>query len=715
MSDSDVDGHRAVPVKRRSTRYHSCDDISPVENVINEIRFADNQNSTLITKHQISKEPDPKATPPKAQEFLYVPSKTSQYANSEQSSLVLETFYRKDQSQIEERHSLQPNDRKDTFLPELGTDEDLDPIDEWFQRTFVEECVYNNRNPREEWVGNCDFTLSVLGLMFGTRNLLFSFFMYANGGIAIIIPQLMIFSIMCYPLLIMETSLGQYTSLGPSDSWNFCKLLKGLSYATIQVSFLEGITYMKRIALYATYFYASFSSPWNDQISQYNTSQVFDKFKTYHDKNILFLHEHRGQFKNFSDWNVSLVISSLVVWTAVTLSLLFGIRTAGKIVRWTATFPVLFIAVILVYVLSLPGAIDGIKYGMNPSLDKLDYGTWVETAKFMFLSLSVSYGGHTALASYNSFKAPVLTATFIAALGDTALGWICSFMTCALFGFMAYTKNLTLKELDLKLLTKDQDLVFVVYPTILEESGGNWNVFFFFTLIFLGIDSPLYNVETVITSLIDIFNLKSSYRKYVVIGVTLTSFSLCIPLLTGSGPELLRVYSSYTTNLFIIALCQSIAIGWIYPAKTFIDQIEFMVGWDVSFLLSYPACKRWLVLCWKFLAPTLIIILLFEKATSIFSTSGEMSDLPAAARYVAFVCEWFAPILLVVTLVVLMLRRKGSLVERFRELRMPDRDWGPATKQHRKMVCILNISNVYYKRKRLRKKAKNTFPKNINI
>ena len=66
-----------------------------------------------------------------------------------------------------------------------------------------------------------------------------------------------------------------------------------------------------------------------------------------------------------------MLLCLFIAWLVVFLCLCRGIRSIGKVVYFTATAPYIFFTILLIRGLTLPGALDGLKFYLVPDFSKL--------------------------------------------------------------------------------------------------------------------------------------------------------------------------------------------------------------------------------------------------------------------------------------------------------------------------------------------------------
>ena len=112
-----------------------------------------------------------------------------------------------------------------------------------------------------------------------------------------------------------------------------------------------------------------------------------------------------------------LIVCNTAAWVIIFGCLFRGIKSSGKVVYVTATFPYLVILILVIFGATLEGADYGIEFYLKPDWSKLGDGNiWSDAAAQIFFSLSVSFGGLITMASYNDFEASVVRDTFIICL-----------------------------------------------------------------------------------------------------------------------------------------------------------------------------------------------------------------------------------------------------------------------------------------------------------
>lgn len=107
----------------------------------------------------------------------------------------------------------------------------------------------------------------------------------------------------------------------------------------------------------------------------------------------------------WTNWGVPnwpIVVCLFIAWTLCGLSISRGVKSVGKVVYFTATFPFVILTALLIRGVTLPGAIDGILFYITPEWERLlHYRVWGDASSQIFYSFSLACGSLVALASYN--------------------------------------------------------------------------------------------------------------------------------------------------------------------------------------------------------------------------------------------------------------------------------------------------------------------------
>ncbi len=179
-----------------------------------------------------------------------------------------------------------------------------------------------------------------------------------------------------------------------------------------------------------------------------------------------------------------------LAWIVVYFCIWKSVKTTGKVVYFTATFPYILLIAFLIRGCTLPGADVGIRYFIEPQWEKMfDSKVWIYAAAQVFNSIGIAFGCLVAFSSYNAFHGPILRDTLIVVVIDALTCILCGFCVFSTMGNLALEQNKSVDDV----ISDGPGLVFVVFPHALAQMPlpQFWSAVFFFMLILLGIDSQV--------------------------------------------------------------------------------------------------------------------------------------------------------------------------------------------------------------------------------
>ncbi|XP_058961625.2 sodium- and chloride-dependent GABA transporter 1 isoform X1 [Pocillopora verrucosa] len=297
---------------------------------------------------------------------------------------------------------------------------------------------------------------------------------------------------------------------------------------------------------------------------------------------------------------VELLVALIVAWILVYFCLWKGIKSSGKVVYFTATFPYVVLVILLIRGVTLPGASKGIEFYLKPDFKKLaDASVWATAATQIFYSLGIGFGSLITMGSFNQFHNNCFRDAMIVSVINCSTSVFAGFVIFSVLGFMAHVSGKAVKDV----ATSGPGLAFVVYPEGIAQMPISpfWAVLFFFMLLTLGLDTQFAMFEAVVTGLVDEYPRFLKKRKELFIAfLCFLCFLLGIPMVMQGGMYILNLYNyqSGGVSLLFLALFEVLTVSWGYGADRFAKDIENMIGYKIW---------RWWPIAWKFLTPLVIL------------------------------------------------------------------------------------------------------------
>uniref|UniRef100_A0A3Q4HID6 Transporter n=1 Tax=Neolamprologus brichardi TaxID=32507 RepID=A0A3Q4HID6_NEOBR len=480
---------------------------------------------------------------------------------------------------------------------------------------------------RGQWSSKIEFLLAVAGQIIGLGNVWrFPYLCYKNGGGVFFIPYILFLFACGIPLFLLETCLGQYTKQGGITCWKkICPLFEGLGYCCEVVVLYSSIYYIIILAWAFLYLFSSFNSelPWESCKNSWNTETCveFDGKADYFNMTVYEnatspvreFWERRvlnitGSINELGNIRWELALCLLLSWIICYFCVWKGVKSTGKVVYFTATFPYVMLVVLLIRGLTLPGAIDGIKFYLYPDPSRLaDPQVWMDAGTQIFYSYAICIGCLIALGSYNKYNNDCYKDCVYLCLLNSGTSFVAGFAIFSALGFMAYEQNTDIS----KVAESGPGLAFIAFPraVAMMPFPQIWAVFFFVMIILLGLDSEFVGLEALTTAISDMnpaFFHVGHRRKLLLLAVCVVSFFIGLVMVTEVRKNLkVTCLVDYTSSRclttmpclhnetnFISTLCFHLFTG----ADRFYNNLEDMIGYKPLPLIKY---------CLKYVTPVI--------------------------------------------------------------------------------------------------------------
>jgi len=446
---------------------------------------------------------------------------------------------------------------------------------------------------RERWSSRTIFIMAAVGSAVGLGNAWrFPGMAYNNGGGAFLIPYFVALITAGIPLLLLEISIGKKFQTGaPSAFAKIHKGFEGLGWWAVATGFVIVSYYTVILAWSLNYIWSAFTVAWSGGAEGYFYN------------NILQITDSPGILGGFS---LPVLGTMVLAWIAVWWCIRHGVKSVGKVVKWTVLLPVALMIVLAIRALTLPGAIEGLNYYLKPDFSALlDVNVWAAAFGQIFFTLSVLFGVMIAYGSYLSKDSDTTTDTVIIAFADAGISFLAGFAVFGTLGYIMHTSGVAIGDMSIA----GVGLAFVTYPEAISQLPGGalvqviFGLMFFLMLFTLGIDSAFSIVEGVVTGLVDKFKWN---RSKTLLAVCFAGFAGGLIFATKAGLYWLDIVDYFTNNfnLIVIGIIECLLVGWVYGAgkmRAFFNEtgtIKFGKWWDLMIRIVTPLALLVISVMW---------------------------------------------------------------------------------------------------------------------
>ena len=360
---------------------------------------------------------------------------------------------------------------------------------------------------RERWPSRFAYIVASVSAMVGLGSFLRLPGLCAEyGGITFFIPYFLLTVIMGYPMFTLESATGEMHRSGIVTFFNeVYQPFIGFGILQLTANIVSCAYYNIILGWFLVYTIRASYMPWKDDSQSY-----FDNF-------IL-------NVDNDPYITVINILSCLMVWVVVFISIYRGVTYTAKVVFFTLPFPILMMIMLFLRSLTLKNGYATFAKSFYIDIPVLFMPRiWIEACGQVMISTSVGFGVACAYGSYRIKDGYLMQDAFIVhviKLIVEIMSWIT--MVC-IVGHVGWTED-QLSDYD------GFQLAFVLYPKIAMSLPfeSSWNFLFFMFLLTLGIDCSHASLEGIITCLVDSKKFGDNSRLHITLMTVLFGASLSV-------------------------------------------------------------------------------------------------------------------------------------------------------------------------------------------
>ena len=411
-------------------------------------------------------------------------------------------------------------------------------------------------NHRGFWSTRFGFILAASGSAVGLGNVWkFPYIVGQNGGGAFVLIYLICIFMVGLPIMLAEFTIGRKTNLNPVGAFQSLKPSTpwvGIGYMGVLAGFLILSFYSVVGGWTFAYVVKSFTQAVTHFASPQEAGEFFGSFVA-GTREIIFYHAL------FMGACIAIVLRGVHG----------GIEKACNILMPTL---VLILILLMVRALTLPGAMEGVKFYLYPDFSKIGPQTILVALGQAFFSLSLGMGAMLTYGSYLSEKENLTSCAVYVVLFDTLIALLMGMVIFPAVFAMGLEP------------TEGPSLVFSVLPAVFADMpfGTVVSVIFFILLAIAALTSGISLLEAVVAYFIDQLGWPRKKSVFVVGGVI---FALGVPSglsfgILADAKLMGMTFFDHVDNIasnYLLPLggmLTAIFIGWVWGTKRAEEEIE---------------------------------------------------------------------------------------------------------------------------------------------
>ena len=409
-----------------------------------------------------------------------------------------------------------------------------------------------NETKRGSFSSSIGFVLAAAGSAVGLGNIWrFPYLAAQYGGGIFLLVYLILVVTFGFTLLLMELAIGRKTKVSCIESYKkLDKRFGFLGYLAAIVPIII-LPYYSVIGGWVIKYMTTF-------MSGAGRDAAVDTF-----------------FGGFVSQTTSPLIYFVIFLLLTTVVVLGGVNKGIEKVS-SVLMPILVLISIgvCIFVATIPGATEGMKYYLLPDFSKFSIKTVCAAMGQLFYSMSIAMGIMVSYGSYVKDEVNLNKSVNQIEIFDTAVAFLAGFMIVpAVYVFSG--------EEGLK--TGGAGLMFVTLPKVFEAMpmGQFIGAAFFILVLFAALTSSISLMEAIVSIFMDKFKMK---RVPAVLLVTVISLLLGIPSSLGHGiwahitiigMDFLTFFDYISNSVLmpIVALLTCILVAWFVGTKTIEEEV----------------------------------------------------------------------------------------------------------------------------------------------